>query len=155
MLAKYIQEANTDYRRIRQRIPLGPLRTEAEYTRAVTVLDEIVDEIGGQETHPLADLAETLGLFIESYEDAHIPFSDSSAPEILRTLMDEHGLSQSDLPEIGSQGVLSEILSGKRDLNVRQITQLAARFDVSPTLFIPIVKKPARRRTSKTRKTNA
>src|SRR3990167_5936588 len=108
MLAKYIHEANTDYRRIRQRIPLGQLRTEAEYNRAVIVLDEILDEIGQQETHPLADLAETLGLFIEAYEDAHVPFSDSSAPEILRTLMNEHGLTQSDLSEIGSQGVVSE-----------------------------------------------
>jgi HTH-type transcriptional regulator/antitoxin HigA len=145
MLAKYIQEANTDYRRIRQRIPLGPLRTEADYNRAVTVLDEIVDEIGQHEIHPLADLAETLGLFIEAYEDAHVPFSDSSAPEILRTLMEEHGLTQSDLSEIGSQGVVSELLSGKRDLNVRQITQLATRFGVSPALFMPVPKKSMRR----------
>lgn len=151
MLAKYIHEANADYRRIRQRIPLGPLRTDVEYNRAVTVLDDIVDEIGQQETHPLADLAETLALFIEAYEDAHIPFSDSSAPEILRTLMEEHGLTQSDLSEIGSQGVVSEILSGKRDLNVRQITQLAARFGVSPALFMPVQKKPGKRPSSRTR----
>jgi len=42
-----------------------------------------------------------------------------------------------------SQGVVSEILSGKRDLNVRQITQLAARFGVSPALFMPVSKNPA------------
>lgn len=152
MLAKYIQDANTDYRRIRQRIPLGPLRTEADYNRAVTVLDEILDEIGQQETHPLADLAGTLGLFIEAYEDAHVPYSDPSASEILRTLMEEHALKQADLSEIGSQGVGSEILSGKRDLNVRQITQLAARFGASPTLFMPVPKKQAKRRFAKTRK---
>lgn len=151
MLAKYIQEANTDYRRIRQRIPLGPLRTEADYTRAVAVLDEIVDEIGQQEAHPLADLAETLGLFIEAYEDTHVPFSDSSASEILRTLMEEHALKQSDLSEIGSQGVVSEILSGKRELNVRQITQLANRFGVSPALFMPVPKKAIKRPSSRTR----
>ncbi len=154
MLAKYIQNANTDYRRIRQRIPLGPLRTETDYNRAVTVLDEIVDEIGQQETHPLADLAETLGLCIEAYENVHVPFSDSSASEILRTLMEEHALKQSDLSEIGSQGVVSEILSGKRDLNVRQITQLAARFGVSPALFMPIPKKPSKRPSSRRRIAN-
>ncbi len=151
MLAKYIQEANSDYRRIRQRIPLGPLRTEVEYHHAMSILDAIVDEIGEQETHPLADLAETLSLFIEAYEDAHLPFSNSSAPDILRTLMEEHGLTQADLPEIGSQGVVSEILSGKRDLNVRQITHLAARFSVSPTLFMPVPKKPVRRPSSRRR----
>jgi HTH-type transcriptional regulator/antitoxin HigA len=50
--------------------------------------------------------------------------------------MDEHGLTQSDLPEVGSQGVVSEVLSGKRDLNVRQIRALAKRFGVSTAVFI-------------------
>jgi len=38
--------------------------------------------------------------------------------------------------EIGSQGVVSEILNGKRELNVRQIRELANRFHVSPAVFI-------------------
>ena len=50
--------------------------------------------------------------------------------------MEEHGLTQSDLAEIGSQGVVSEILSGKRELNVRQIRALAERFHVSPAVFV-------------------
>ncbi|MDH4154767.1 MAG: helix-turn-helix domain-containing protein [Nitrospira sp.] len=155
MLAQYIREANADYRRVRQRIPLGPLRTEEEYHRAVAVLDEIVDEIGERETHPLADLAETLGIFIEAYENANIPFSDPSAPVLLRTLMEEHGLTQSDLSEIGSQGVVSEILSGKRDLNLRQITLLSVRFGVSPAIFMPAPIKSNTRRSRRTRKAPA
>jgi hypothetical protein len=59
MLAKYIREAHADYRRIRRRVPLGPFRTEAEYHRAVAMLNEIIDEIDEQETHPPADLIET------------------------------------------------------------------------------------------------
>jgi HTH-type transcriptional regulator/antitoxin HigA len=54
---------------------------------------------------------------------------------ILRFLMEEHGLKQADLPEIGSQGVVSEILRGKRELNTRQISILAKRFGVSPVVF--------------------
>ena len=50
--------------------------------------------------------------------------------------MEEHGLTQSDLPEVGSQGVVSEILSGKRELNVRQIRVLAQRFGVSSAVFV-------------------
>jgi len=50
-----------------------------------------------------------------------------------------------------SQGIVSEILSGTRDLNVRQITQLAARFGVSPALFMPVPKKPSKRPSSRTR----
>jgi len=50
--------------------------------------------------------------------------------------MEAHGLTQSELPEIGSQGVMSEILSGERELNIRQIRHLAKRFGVSPAVFI-------------------
>ena len=138
MPAKYIHEANAEYRRIRKRVPLGVLHTEKEYDSAVTVLDDILDEIGQNENHPLADLAEMLALSIESYEEARISVPESFGPAILRSLMQEHGLKQSDLPEIGSQGIVSEILSGKRELNVRQIARLATRFGVSPAVFIPI-----------------
>ncbi len=31
--------------------------------------------------------------------------------------MEQHGLKQGDMPDIGSQGVVSELLSGKRELN--------------------------------------
>jgi HTH-type transcriptional regulator / antitoxin HigA len=152
MLAKYIHDVNADYHRIRQRFPLGVLHTKAEYDRAVAILDDILDEVGQQETHPLADLAETLALSIEAYEDAHVAIPDASGPEILRSLMADHELAQSDIPEIGSQGVVSEILSGKRDLNIRQIAQLAARFGVSPALFMPVSVKTSRPRQTKTRK---
>lgn len=138
MLAKYIHEANAEYHRIRNRVPLGVFHSVEEYDNAVAVLDDILDEIGQNEDHPLADLAEMLALSIESYEEAHAPIPDSSGPQILRSLMEEHRLNQSDLAEIGSQGIVSEILSGKRALNVRQIAHLATRFGVSPALFIPI-----------------
>ena len=52
MLAKYIQNMNVDYRRIRQYITLGCVRYSAEYDLAVAALDNILDEIGEQETHP-------------------------------------------------------------------------------------------------------
>ncbi len=55
----------------------------------------------------------------------------------LRFLMDEHGLSQSDFKqEIGSQGVVSEILNGHRKLNLKQVKKLAERFQLSPETFI-------------------
>ena len=59
-----------------------------------------------------------------------------SPNETLRYLMGEHNLKQSDLPEIGSQGVVSEILKGKRTLNIRQIKELSTKFNVSPLVFI-------------------
>jgi HTH-type transcriptional regulator / antitoxin HigA len=50
--------------------------------------------------------------------------------------MSAHDIKQSDLPEIGSQGVVSEILNGKRQLNLRQIKALSKRFGLPVDAFI-------------------
>ncbi len=136
MLAKQLVKAGNEYRTLRRRIPLGVIRSKAEYDRAVATLDTIIDEIGEDETHPLADLAEALGVFVEAYDQLHYQTPSPSPRAMLRFLMEQHDLGQSDLPEIGSQGVVSEIISGKRRLNVRQIARLAKRFGVSSSVFV-------------------
>jgi HTH-type transcriptional regulator / antitoxin HigA len=80
-------------------------------------------------------LLDTLGT-VHAYEEEHYPIPNVTGAEVLRFLMDEHGLTQSDLPEVGSQGVVSEILSGKRELNVRQVRSLAEKFKVSSAVFV-------------------
>jgi len=125
----------TAYRRLRRFVPLGVLRSDKDYQEAVAILDKILDEIGQDEGRPLAELAEALALFIQSYEEAHAEIPEATGPEVLRSLMEAHGLTQSELPEIGSQGIVSDILSGERELNIRQIRRLAKRFGVSPAMF--------------------
>ena len=134
--ATLVRETHAAYRRLRRFVPLGVLRSEKDYRKAIAMLDEIIDEIGQDEAHPLADLAEALALFIHSYEEPHTKIREARGREVLPSLMEEHGLTQSELPEIGSQGVVSEILSGERELNIRQIRHLAKRFGVSPAVFI-------------------
>lgn len=112
MLAKKIEQANKDYRKIRAMVPLGVLRTKKDYAKAVKTLDAILDEIGENEGRPLAELADALGLFIENYEKEHVRIPHASPAEVLKVLMQAHGLKQSDLREIGSQGVVSEVLAG-------------------------------------------
>ncbi len=116
--------------------PLLTIRNEREYDRAVKLLNELLDEIGTNERHPLYSFMDTLGTLIEAFEEEHHPVPVSTGADLLRYLMEEHGLSQSELPEIGSQGVVSEVLNGKRDLNIRQVRALAKRFHVSPAVFI-------------------
>jgi HTH-type transcriptional regulator/antitoxin HigA len=106
------------------------IRNDREYDRAVKPLNELLDEISTDEQHPLYGLLDTLGTLLEANEAKHHPIPDSSGADMLHCLMDEHGLTQSDLPEVGAQGVVSEVLGGKRDLNVRQIRALARRFRV-------------------------
>jgi HTH-type transcriptional regulator/antitoxin HigA len=48
-------------------------RTENEYNRLVIMLDELIDEVGENEAHPLASLMEIIGVLIEYYENANVP----------------------------------------------------------------------------------
>src|SRR3990172_4127247 len=116
--------------------PLLTIRNEREYDSAIKRLNALLDEIGDNERHPLYGLLDTLGTLIHVYEEKHHPVPDCTGADMLRFFMEEHGLSQSDLLEIRSAGVVSEILNGKRELNVRQIRRLAKRFQVSPAVFI-------------------
>ena len=116
--------------------PLLSIRNEHEYDLAVERLNRLLNEVGTDEQHPLYTLLDTLGTLIHAYEEEHHPIPACSGADVLRFLMEEHGLTQSDLPEVGSQGVVSDILRGKRELNVRQIRALATRFQVSPAVFI-------------------
>ena len=109
---------------------------EKDYKKLVNLLDSLIDEVGDDESHPLASLMETLGSLIETYETHELPEIEGNPIDTLKALMEEHGIRQSDLPEIGSQGVVSEIMSGRRQLNIRQIKVLGKRFKVSPVVFV-------------------
>ncbi len=117
--------------------PLLAIRSSREYDAAVKQLNELVDEIGDNPRDPRYRFIETLSVLIEAYDAEHHALADASGIEVLKYLIEEHDLTQADLPEIGSQGVVSEVLRGKRELNVRQIQKLAARFHVSPAAFLP------------------
>lgn len=110
--------------------------TENDYENLVSLLDDLIDEVGENENHPLSSLMETIGNLIGTYENNNLPQTLSTPAESLCYLMTEHKLKQSDLSEIGSQGVVSEIIKGKRNLNIRQIKALSTRFGVSPVVFI-------------------
>jgi HTH-type transcriptional regulator/antitoxin HigA len=110
--------------------------SQKEYQDLVGTLDYLIDEIGENEEHPLCAVMETISTLIENYEDQNFPVPQCSGIDALTYLMQEHNLKQSDLTELGSQGVVSEILAGKRILNIEQIKKVSERFHVSPMVFI-------------------
>lgn len=120
--------------------PLSPLLsvpgTQAEYDRLASFLDCLTDTVGDDESHPLASLMDTIGTLIESYENEHHPFSQGEPTEALKYLMKVNGLTQNDLPELGTQETVSELLSGKRSLDIHQIHAISKRFRVSPATFL-------------------
>jgi HTH-type transcriptional regulator/antitoxin HigA len=115
---------------------IAPIRDEAHYWRMASVLDALLDEADGDEDHPAMGLVDIVGDLIGDYEALHRPLPEATGVQALKFLMEQHGLRQGDLPEIGSQGVVSEILAGKRELNIRQVRALGERFGVSPATFV-------------------
>ena len=115
---------------------IAPIRSEADYARMTDTLEHLLDTAQGDENHPAMELADIVGDLIEDYETRQHPLPEATGVQALRFLMEQHGLRQGELPEIGSQGVVSEILAGKRDLNLRQVRALAARFGVSAATFV-------------------
>lgn len=133
---KDAEQLSTAWDKFQKTTNIKPIRNEEQYEFMLTRLDTLWDLTRGDEDHPLWDLCELVGNLVHAYEDANHPSTDVKGVDALRFLMQEHGLCQGDLPEVGSQGVVSEILSGRRDLNVRQIEELSNRFGVSPATFI-------------------
>lgn len=131
-----VAEITSHFQALSSVIPLHTIRTEHDYDKAVEALNQLLDAGAANEEHALADLAHTLGALISEYDDVHYPVQNVSPLAMLRFLMDQNHLTQSDLPEMGTQGVVSEIMSGKRDLNVRQIKALSERFHVPPSAFV-------------------
>ena len=115
---------------------VSTIHTEKQYNKAVNMLDELIDEVNKKNDPVKESLIDTLGTLIKDYEDRNIKEPKGDPMGALKYLLEEHGLNQSDLLEIGSQGVVSEILNGKRKLNLRQVVALSKRFSVSPSVFI-------------------
>lgn len=136
MNALAVRELAAHFDALTREIPLRPVRSDADHAAAVAALERLLDAGAADESHPLADLAATLGELIGDYEGRQ-PRPQVSGVEMLRFLMEQHGLTQRDLPEIGSQGVVSEVLSGKRALNLRHARRLAERFGAGIEAFLP------------------
>ena len=118
-------------------VKIGTIRNDADYERVVAFMNSLLDVVGDDEAHELADLLDLVGQLVEDYEGTRHVIPDAAPREALRFLLDQHGLKQSDLAaEIGGQSVVSDILSGKRAINARQAKALAARFGVSAAAFL-------------------
>jgi HTH-type transcriptional regulator/antitoxin HigA len=112
-----------------------PIHTEKDHERAIAILERLdANEQLSPEQEALAEILTTL---IEKFEEERYALSAASPSEILRELLDANGLKQNDLAKlIGSKGIASEILSGKRRIS-RSLAQLfAERFHVPYRLFV-------------------
>jgi HTH-type transcriptional regulator/antitoxin HigA len=114
-------------------VELPIIRTKADLDEALARLDVIIDAPDGS---PEADERTGLSDLIAAYEDRHLVIPRGGPVGVIRRLMETHGLSQRELPEIGAQSVVSAVLLGKRAINARMAVALSKRFGLPVSAFI-------------------
>ena len=129
--------APDDYLRLVAELPVRPIRTRAEYVAAQEVLDDLIgrDDLSPGEQ----DYAAALARFVEEFErEQEADRRSRQTPlELLRHLLQENGMSTTDLGDVlGSRGLASEVLNGKRGLSKALIRKLAAHFGLPAGLFL-------------------
>ena len=118
-------------------VKLRAIESERHYRAMIRFMNDLLDMVGDRETHPLTGLLDVVTSFVHDYEERNVEIPDATPAVVLGFLMEQNNLRQSDLAEdFGSQSNVSEVLSGKREINARQARALAKRFGVSPAVFI-------------------
>ncbi len=120
----------------KQAIGVTSVHTEEDYARATATIEMLLDEIGDDETHPLADVLDYLADRVKAYEDERFSIPKAEPPDVLRFLMEQHGLNQEDLHDCAPQSRISEILAGKRSISKETAKRLARRFNVHGDIFL-------------------
>ncbi len=112
------------------------IKTEEENNRMLAIVEQLMRK-GERMSAEEGELLELLANLIADFEEKAYPINEPSPLEMLQHIMDARGLTAKDLWDVlGSKGVTSEVLNGKRGLSKTHIKKLAAFFNVSPELFI-------------------
>jgi len=108
---------------------------ESENQKLIELTRALRMEIRNKHDAEAVNLLHLVLEHITAYEQHHYPVAKSKPEDMLKFLMDQHQLTQNDLPEIGARSVVSKILSGKRPLAADEIKLLSKRFHVPSTVF--------------------
>ena len=109
--------------------------SEAEYDRALAIAERLTFK--QDRTEAEIKFLKLVVVLIEDYEAEHYPMDDVAPHELLQHLMESNHTRQADLVGlIGSRGVVSEVVNGKRAISKAQAKALGEFFIVSPGLFI-------------------
>ncbi|MBW4620999.1 MAG: transcriptional regulator [Cyanosarcina radialis HA8281-LM2] len=111
------------------------IETEEEYERVLALVEKLT--FAKNLTPEESALHKLLVQLVEVYEEENYQMNRSTPHEILQHIMEYSSTRQVDLiGVIGSSGVVSEVVNGKRSISKAQAKALGAYFKVSPSLFI-------------------
>jgi HTH-type transcriptional regulator/antitoxin HigA len=112
------------------------IKTEEENERMLALAEQLIDK-GERRTPEEDQLFELVTRLIEDFEEEHYPIPDAPPHRVLRFLMEQNDLRQSDLlPIFGSRGYVSDVVNGKRAISKAHARSLGDMFHVSPEVFI-------------------
>lgn len=120
----------------RDALGFSAINTAKDYKRATAVIQQLLDEVGENEKHPLAEVLDYLANQVAVYEAEHVSIPDASPREVLHFLMEQHSLTQTDLADCAPQSRISEILNGRREISKELARVLAKRFAVNVGVFV-------------------
>lgn len=118
---------------------LQGITSREQYDQLIGIMDTLVEDYDGNK-----ELIDLLFPVLERYEEESERFRifneriaglDAGA-SMLRIIIDQHKLTQSDFPEIGGKSLISLILSGKRALTLSHIDLLSKRFGIPKYMFV-------------------
>jgi HTH-type transcriptional regulator/antitoxin HigA len=121
--------------------------SEAEFARARALVERLWHSDNPSDVARLQAQAR----LIAAYEETRSPRRPPSTADLIRYLMDQHGLTRADMvPILGTPSRVSEILRGRKKLSMAMVQRLRARFGLSADLLIPPPKRirPATRRAA-------
>lgn len=131
------QRAESSYLELVRFFPLAPIKSKKNYDTALTISERLIDALSEESDKGVEIYLQTLTDLISDYEAKKFSPPNVSSLDMLAYLMELKGFNQMDVArELGSQPNVSKILKGERELNLRQIRNLAAKFKVSPSVFI-------------------
>ena len=117
--------------------PLRPIHNALELNHAT----EMIDILAGHNLNTdQADYLDVLSTLVEAYENTHAPLDNPAicGLDALRALLDDHGMSATDLARLLGvhRSMGSKLLKGERALTARHLKMLSDRFKVSADLFL-------------------
>lgn len=127
-----------------RRFPLKPITSDAELNEAIGSVNELIDRGFENLTQGEEAYLDVLSDLVEKYENAHHPIPDASPVEMLKFFIEDRNSNQRAVA-LGSGiavSTMSEILAGRRRMNLEHMQKLAAFFKIDVGVFLPKPKQP-------------
>ncbi|MDR6809491.1 HTH-type transcriptional regulator/antitoxin HigA [Dyadobacter sp. BE34] len=115
---------------------IGPIKNNEQYEHYLARIYELMQADIAPDSKE-SDELEVLSILVKDYENVHFPIPKPSPLEAIRFRLEQMGISEKELSEIlGYRSRKSEILSGKRKLNLSMIRRLNEKLHIPAEILI-------------------